>query len=279
MDLHPYLDYHLGFSSERPFGIVQGVSKQVHLEAMRVYFRENRFVFPVGGGCSDGGRICASFWDGDGRSFGRDQLVLALRDVSYAFDMRDWPISDFYAMNDCAQFNAIDLTRPSSKEQRLEQIHEYKEDLVKSVWHNRIRYMRKMNLDRLQLAFDESYCGLGCCRMVEWLCNLLSSPDDDIEAGNDPSYVGPPRSDEWGGLAYDEVSGQGETENIVVDIVPCPGPRAPRVIEVFGWRDDEEKLMIEDKLSLLKPIGTEQIRFIGKSLAEQHAESDDEWEM
>lgn len=120
--------------------------------------------------------------------------------------------------------------------------------------------------------------------MVEWLCNLLSSPDDDVEAGNDPSYVGPPRPNEWGGFDYDEISHQGETgetgetENTVT-LVPCPGPRAPRVIEVFGWRDDEEKLMIEDKLTLLKPIGTEQIRFIGQSLAEEHAASDDEWEM
>lgn len=78
---------------------------------MRVYFRENRFVFPAGGGCPNGGRMCAAFWDGSGRSFGLDQLTHALRDVSYAFDMRDWPISDFHALSDCAEFNAIDLTK------------------------------------------------------------------------------------------------------------------------------------------------------------------------
>ncbi|KAI0174805.1 hypothetical protein BJ166DRAFT_587584 [Pestalotiopsis sp. NC0098] len=265
-DLKPWMDDSDVVLGGRPFGLIQGVCKQIHLEATRVYLRENRFIFPAG---DQGHR----FWDG-GHSFGLKQLTAAMRDVSYAFDMRDSTVSDFQSLSDQADGGNIDLIRPPPRERILELLHFNKEDLLKNHWFDRIQYMKRMNLERLQLAFDEAYCGFGCCRMVEWLCKVLSTPASNMMCVDEPNrdyYVAQPY--EWGGVLDAE-----ECYEIYEDeMLPEVAIRAPRVIDIFGWRDDEEKLMIENRLKSLESIGTEQIRFVGQSLAQKQAEWDNEW--
>lgn len=152
----------------------------------------------------------------------RDYASLA-RDVSYAFDMRDSQLKDIevvYEMDGIQdELERGEITR----QEAIIQLHDCKTERLEFEWVERIEAIKYMTLDRLQLSFEDCYCSNGCCRKVDWVLD---------------------------GFVYDDVP-PGRTEADVF----CDKPwriRPPLVIEVFGWRNEKEKTMIQKKLDQLR---------------------------
>lgn len=168
---------------------------------------------------------------------------------------RDLTLSDY----ECRQlwlgprrhFNVGGLTPEALRET----VHNKKLVSLQSIWVARIEATKFMTLDKLQLSFEECYCGVGCCRQVAWVCNQFTRNDEtDVEQLGEDGY--------WG-HSYKV--------------------RPPLVIEVLGWLDLAEQTQIEKilkKLEKIYPGHSVQICFVGKSKTElsevQDAESGDE---
>ncbi|KAK6212563.1 hypothetical protein LQW54_005148 [Pestalotiopsis sp. IQ-011] len=205
-------------------GLLRGVSKQIHVEATSAFFRENRIVFPIGPFMP---RCPSSAGAGSGS---------ATRTLP-------WP-------------KGLHAERRGRQSQQvfMRALHDNRIFLLQQEWFGRIVKLKRTNLERLQIAFDDCYCGYGCCRMVEWVCSHIGGMGISPDMDETPDMVGQlvPRS--WGP--------EGITEN-----------RAPRIIEISGWADNAEGLMIKAKLSqLISRMGTKEIRSIGQSLREKRAE-------
>ncbi|KAI0133863.1 hypothetical protein BJ170DRAFT_678791 [Xylariales sp. AK1849] len=192
----------------KQFGLISGVNKLIQDEATNIFLRGNQFVFPTG---NYGHLVCFS------RSYERALCYGRLvRDVSFPFDMRDCVASDINARYD----HEGDDVHPVVS---FAELHDYRHSYLEKVWARRIKQIRKMELDRLQLTFDECYCESGCCRKVSWVCDELVR--------------------DW-------------------DVLP------PKVIEVVGWLDDDERQKIQERFGCLSEASMSVlVRFEGWSKA------------
>ncbi|ETS78559.1 hypothetical protein PFICI_10621 [Pestalotiopsis fici W106-1] len=208
-------------------GALRGVSRQFHLEASRVFFQNNRFILP--------GRDCSwpRFLNGEDPKNEFDvelkELTLSMRDVSYTFDAYIPTMK-----NNQGQFiGAFDHIPPPAVQEFLGRLHNSRNVSLQNRWTQKILAMREMrSLERLHIDLDECSCGFGCCRKVEWVLNTLTD-----------SFKGPVNAEwcekDFGGPCY----------------------QAPKVVEIGGWRNDEEMNTILERLELLKPIGMKAVHF------------------
>jgi hypothetical protein len=133
------------------------VSKSIWLEATSIFYRGNRFIFPQSGPWLWPRYICGE--DNPGTALARQQfdMVITMRDVSYAFNMADAEISDIQ--------NVLDVGGRDSFEARLQpgnqstisrkELHDNKLSRLQSNWRLRMSCIERMRLERLQLSFDE----------------------------------------------------------------------------------------------------------------------------
>lgn len=213
-----------------PLGLVQGVSRQVHDEASRVYFGSNQFILPVG---EFQRPAYCNLLDTYGRSteedFYRDLETRTnnaplFRDVSYAFDMRDHPGDNYANLYSSHNLKSSVDARTLSPEEALRCLHFQKNYDLEVNWVERIDCIKRMTLDRLDLAFDECYCAFGCCRKVGWVLDRLLHEDQ------------PP------GVAYN----QGNVYSTLSWVA-----RPPLVIEATGLVNEDEVAMAREKLTRL----------------------------
>ncbi|ROV93645.1 hypothetical protein VMCG_08108 [Cytospora schulzeri] len=226
-------------------GLIQGVSRAVHAEATGVYFGGNRFVVPTGpirlpsffvslvGIASDDVQEMDRQFR---RRFERGENNAPLvRDVSYAFHMRDHVTSDYanLCFNDSLRAD-IDEVRISPQE-ALRRLHDQRTFELEIVWAERVDCIKWMTLDRLQLSFDECYCSIGCCRKVEWVLDRF------LNTGPPPGTV--------------------DNDENVYSMVDWKA-RPPLVIECTGWKNSGEARLIREKLGNLgESLGSIEIHF------------------
>lgn len=215
-------------------GLVQGVSRQVHDEATRIFFGKNQFIFPAGqfhrpSYCN----LRDIFGRSSDEEFARDvknriNNALLFRDVSYTFDMRDQRGDDYANLYRNLDIKESIDSRTLPPGDALQVLHNWKTYELEIDWTERIDSIKRMTLDRLVLAFEECYCAIGCCRKVEWVLDrfLCEGPPPGTEDTELNAFC-----------AFDWAS------------------RPPLVIEVMGFVNDEEKVMAREKLSRLP--GTE----------------------
>lgn len=104
------------------------------------------------------------------------------RDLSYTFDMREGtrsPGSDYSGPAiDPQMVRDLALVEignsPEKRVARLEKIHDEHAGSLQDCWYAMAEALKeKTKLKRLQLDFEECYCPLGCCRLVDYVCSLL----------------------------------------------------------------------------------------------------------
>ncbi|KAI1408662.1 hypothetical protein F5Y13DRAFT_194134 [Hypoxylon sp. FL1857] len=163
---------------------------------------------------------------------GKSSFLLFVKDISFAFDMRDEIIpGQLYRgdlMLDIESGGVSDVLQTPSKQALLnnedgvllKKIHERRTSNIELVWEYRIRHLRELAcLDCLQLDFYNCHCPIGCCRLTKFVCDHLGK--------------------KW-------------------------SKAVPKVIEIMGWKDTEEKIMI---LTCLRQAGVEvgSIKFISRT--------------
>ncbi|KAK9415261.1 hypothetical protein SUNI508_02109 [Seiridium unicorne] len=191
-------------------GIIAGVSRLVHTEAIRVFLRENQFVFPRG-------VYDPLIWFGDTYERAAVQSQW-LRDVSFAFSHDDG------LFQPCIH---AEYVTPSHRRLGLElQLPKYGEPpltrlgYLEKIWALRIAEIKKFRLNRLQLSFDECFCPDTRHRRVAWVLGELMRDWHDYQ---------------------------------------------PKIIEISGWDDDEEKEFIGQMLGTKGNASTMVVRFEGQS--------------
>ncbi|KAL8770776.1 MAG: hypothetical protein Q9209_003643 [Squamulea sp. 1 TL-2023] len=169
-----YLEFE-DYTQERPpvyLGLLQGVSKAVQVEAEAVFYSpKNQFVMPAG-----------LFWypavHGMEWLETNNPRIPPFQNISFTFDMRDSSadsLADSYAFrkkmnqhHDRMYFDN-DLTQKN----RLRLIHNKQKKGLEDVWFARCLTIKKLDLRYLELDFEECYCPMGCCRMVQFICAKL----------------------------------------------------------------------------------------------------------
>lgn len=219
----------------KPMGLIQGVSRTVHAEATRMYFGSNRFILPVGDFLHPSrfnyidriiGDDVEEMYNRYSRACeeGTNNAPL-VRDVSYAFDLRDCETNDYD--NLCYDDRIRDAVDEGSitPGEAMRRLHDQKTFSLEEGWVERVDAIQSMSLNRLQLDFEECYCAMGCCRKVSWLLDRF------LYTGTPPGTADTPEN------AYSMVGWR-------------TGP--PRVIEVSGWRNDREEALIREKLGKMQ---------------------------
>ncbi|CAJ2508806.1 Uu.00g138320.m01.CDS01 [Anthostomella pinea] len=169
-------DWGEGYASGQHIGLISGVSKTIHQEAAPLFYGGNRFVFPYGN------TDFASCYDRVRLPWYHDYFDM-MRDISITFDMRD---QDDQATDlECRyhsgpgpdEYDDEDAVPPgTSTSMQLDymvRLHREKNSTVETQYDERLRHTVGMTLDRLQLSFEECYCGLGCCRKVNYVLDNL----------------------------------------------------------------------------------------------------------
>ncbi|ROW16037.1 hypothetical protein VPNG_02642 [Cytospora leucostoma] len=229
----------------KPLGLIQGVSRTVHAEATRMYFSSNRFVLPVGDFLLPSRFNYIDQIIGDDLEEMYTRYLRAcengtnnaplVRDVSYAFDLRDYETNDYE--NLCYNDRIRDAVDDGSivPGEAMRRLHDQKTFSLEVAWVERVDAIQSMSLNRLQLDFEECYCAMGCCRKVDWLLDRFLYTDT------------PPGTDDTPENAYSMVGWR-------------TGP--PQVIEVSGWKNDREEALIREKLGKMQSSsGSIEIRF------------------
>lgn len=224
-----------GNRERRPVGLIQGVSRMIQNEASKVYFGGNRFILPVGPALRPSlfnslesirtddkhtmeRRLFRDFKEGKNNA-------MLVRDVSYAFDMRDKVVCDYDNLTyDIRLKDDVDKGSISPQD-ALRVLHDQKAFELEITWAERIDSIKWMNLNRLEISFEECYCSMGCCRKVEWVLDRFL-------------HVGPP-------------PGTADTEDNVYSSVNWFS-RPPELIEIIGWKSKKEKKLIAEKLAKLQ---------------------------
>ncbi|KAI1075681.1 hypothetical protein F5B20DRAFT_558990 [Whalleya microplaca] len=151
-----------------------------------------------------------------------------LQDVSHTFDMREEAPSD-YAIRHLLELNPDEnegVAAGLNKPAFMRKAHDFKATAVRYRWNERVRIIKYSALNRLQISFEECYCRMGCCRSVLHVLNMITNP----------ALTG-----EW-------------------NVHP------PKIIEVTGWNDEDEKSMIKQALEKLSTHDTKvRVQFVGKS--------------
>lgn len=145
-------------------GLISGVCRTVQLEAMTVFYGQNRFIFPFG----------KTILDDGGRHLDHQPqvcLVPMLRDISLSFDSRHMEETPHEIRQHLVRCGTI-ATR-SSEEQTQHISHDQNAHATNA--HGAVidAVTSLTKLRRLQLDFEECFCVFGCCRQVVALCNLL----------------------------------------------------------------------------------------------------------
>lgn len=235
----------MGRRQRRPLFLIQGVHRTVHAEALQVYFGGNKFIFPSGMFFRPSlfgtlVRIASSDVEVMERRYSRkfengENNAPLVRDVSYAFDMRDCVTDDYENLyRDPTLKNNIDGQSVSPRG-ALQMLHDRKALELEIVWAERVDCIKWMTLDRLGLSFDECYCSIGCCRKVGWVLDRIL-------------YAGPPPGTE-------------DTRENAYSILDWKA-RPPLVISVSGWKNDMEGKLIREKLGKLREsLESIEIRF------------------
>lgn len=198
-------------------GLLRGVSKAVQEEAERIFWSaKNLFVFPAGEFRFPTYYHSMSYFP----FYDHPKRKLLAKAVSYTFDMRDaGPVDPYYTREQYRFRHRQNGPTPFdnlSPPQQMQRLHDALDRQVERVWDDRCFLItRYLQLDRLQLDFEECYCALGCCRKVEYVCNQLR-----YHAA-------------FTALCYRSPFRHG--------IVP--------VFEVVGFRDEAEKEMIRERLA------------------------------
>ncbi|KAK7749694.1 hypothetical protein SLS53_000273 [Cytospora paraplurivora] len=221
----------------KSLGLIQGVSRTVHAEATRMYFGSNRFILPVGD------FLHPSRFNHIDRIIGDDVEEMytrytkaceegtnnapLVRDVSYAFDIRDYETNDYDNM--CYDDRIRDAVDEGSiaPGEAMRRLHDQKTFSLEEAWVERVDAIQSMSLNRLQLDFEECYCAMGCCRKVDWLLDRF------LYTGTPPGTADTPEN------AYSMVGWRN-------------GP--PSVIEVCGWKNNREETLIREKLGKMQSL-------------------------
>lgn len=168
------------------------------------------------------------------------------RDVSYTFDMRDINVDDMENRYNCSHTFRQQIDEGSiRREDAMLELHNRKTSVLEFGWVDRIEAIKRMTLDRLQLSFEECYCSVGCCRKVAWVLDRF---------------------------LYDDVPPGGREEDVFCDKDWTTRP--PLVIEVLGWRSENEKTMIQEKLGKLRSTETIEVRLIQDERSEAEKRRD-----
>jgi len=161
--------------------LLRGVSKAVQAEASAVFYGpRNHFVLPCGS------------YDYPKSSGHLDTYDPEIPDIppfhsiSYTFDMRDihwdpWEIRESVKelFKDEIAVYAMTHTKRDIEADLGAKIHVIAEARLAAVWEKRCEIMRKkLAATFLQIDFEECYCALGCCRMVEEVCENLGPFQD-----------------------------------------------------------------------------------------------------
>ncbi|KAI0835100.1 hypothetical protein F5Y06DRAFT_306460 [Hypoxylon sp. FL0890] len=158
-------DWAKGLRTRQPIGLICGVSKKVHEEAIAIYYGRNQFVFPYGK-CN----IPALCPEGPLQTFER------LRDLSFTFDMRHTnfdPCFERHLHDTRPDENDEMNTLPVAPRIFLRRMHRRAMISLEHQWRNRVLFIKQFELDRLQLSFEECYCPMGCCRLAHRVARSL----------------------------------------------------------------------------------------------------------
>ncbi|KAI1134612.1 hypothetical protein F5Y05DRAFT_397675 [Hypoxylon sp. FL0543] len=204
-------------------GLLQAVSRSVQKAAEEIFFSCNRFIIPAG-----------PLFDPPDLFSAR--LVTMIKDISFAFDMRDECIQGLQCRDSVV--SQIEFSKCNSKSKQrllnnrdgalLKIIHDRRTKSIEDVWRRRINHQSYAKLERLQLDFDNCHCPIGCCRLTEFVCKCLS---------------------------------QKSFKHI------------PKVVEIMGWKDAGELVMIT---TCLRMAGIEagSIKFIPPTVKQVNDEED-----
>jgi hypothetical protein len=112
-------------------------------------------------------------------------LQLKARAVSYAFDMRDAGYLDHFKIREVCRRDMKedeDDFEHLSPLQKMQALHDYQLDIPRDLfWDDRCEFLSvNLRLQRLEIDFEECYCPLGCCRMVDYVCEELQYPFREI---------------------------------------------------------------------------------------------------
>lgn len=156
--------------------LLRGVSKAVQAEASAVFYGpKNHFVLPCGS--YDYPKCSGHLY-----TYGPEiPEIPPFQSVSYTFDMRDihwdpWEIRESVKdiFKDEIAVYAMTHTKRDIEADLGERIHTIAEARLAAVWEKRCEIMRKkLAAIFLQIDFEECYCALGCCRMVEEVSNNI----------------------------------------------------------------------------------------------------------
>ncbi|KAL8779732.1 MAG: hypothetical protein Q9213_006800 [Squamulea squamosa] len=166
---HRYLDF-LEYTEDAPpifLSLLQGVSKAVQAEAEAVFYgSKNLFVMPAG---------VFVYPAVHGRVVARRPPFQSL---SFTFDMRDSSAcvcKDSHivrrGVNQQSHQGCFDVQL--TQQQRLQLIHDLQRFALEGVWNARCLIIKDLDLRYLELDFEECYCPMGCCRMVDFVCARL----------------------------------------------------------------------------------------------------------
>lgn len=156
--------------------LLRAVSKTVQAEASAVFYGpKNHFVLPCGSYDypKSSGHPCAYSPE--------IPDIPPCHSISYTFDMRDihwdpWEIRESVKdmFKDEIAVYAMTHTKRDIEGDLAEKIHTIAEARLAATWEKRCEIMRqKLAASFLQIDFEECYCALGCCRMVEDVCENL----------------------------------------------------------------------------------------------------------
>ena len=155
---------------ENPFtgALLQRVSKNVQEEAELIFWGwKNEFIFPAG-------RFeRPSFFHGWGGG-DVDFVTPPVQNISFAFDQRDYDGFTLYSDPSWRRMEALEDDPDLTGTDLRDRIHFNRESSLAAVWADRCAYITaNTRLKRLQIDFEECYCPVGCCRKVDYVCNML----------------------------------------------------------------------------------------------------------
>ncbi|KAI6084028.1 hypothetical protein F4821DRAFT_262353 [Hypoxylon rubiginosum] len=158
------------YAAKKRVGLICGVSRKIHAEAMPIFYGYNRFVFPYG------------HWNVPGVLRPLDPTVPPhalirshIRDLSVAFDARD--DDDVAARGAAIFYNPPSLLdgngNAADKQGFWAETHDLRVSRLVNAWRRPIWHCQEMPLNRLALCFRECYCPMGCCRLIDRVADEL----------------------------------------------------------------------------------------------------------
>ena len=166
-----YEDLHDHESQGIVVGLLQGVNKATQREAENVFYSTgNHFIVPVSE---------FEYPVDIGGNPGPVHRSLQYQSISYSFDMRHVNVDHYNTYRaikeqyDSSHNGLFDDLTPDLKSSAL---HDSQKDDILEAWEDMCETItERMTLKFLQLDFENCYCPVGCCRMLEDVCKCLVS--------------------------------------------------------------------------------------------------------